>query len=92
MKLLEFISSCTLKGYVLSKENIDANWDANADSHWKITIVNGRHRTNIAYAVIGDTGLVMSSSLHIQTRLGVEFIAQPDFELIVETILEYETA
>ena len=87
MNLLEFITFCRLKGYVVQQYEVNADWDTDADSHWKIVIQNGKYKTMIAYAVLHDTGVIVSSSLRVDSELGLEFISRPEFSQIVEAIL-----
>lgn len=64
MKLLEFLTYCQLKGFIVRHAEVEAEWDTNADSHWKIVLDNGDYKAYIAYAVVQDTGVTMSTSLH----------------------------
>jgi len=63
MKLLEFITYCQLKGFIVNHTEVDAKWDTNADSHWKIVLNDGEHKARIAYAICQDVGVTMSTSL-----------------------------
>ena len=87
MKLLELITYCELKGLVVSHHKVEADWDPGAESHWKIVIANGKYKAMIAYAVLQDTGVIMSSGLTMATNPGMKHIWQTNLTQITNALI-----
>ena len=64
MKLLEFLSSCTLKGFVRVHTEIKRpGWDFEAEKYFIVELRGRAYTATIKYATIGDGAAVVHCAL-----------------------------
>lgn len=97
MKLLEFISFCTLKGLVIDTFEIKTKWHSNLErgvgdvqSRWKIIISNDEFRVYIAYIILENgEGRIVFASVHVRHTHPTKIIDDVDLPTIIDMILPH---
>jgi len=80
MKLLEFITYCTLKDYIRVHTEIEVpKWDPDAEKYFKIELQARGYSATIRYATIQDQAAIVYCSLFDHGgRVGTKIVTQPN--------------